>query len=151
VYDCFVKGWRAGAAFFVLAPLGVYIGVIAGYGMQLDKLLPMGMGIGNSLGNTYVSQFLIGLVAGLVTFGGAYTALPFVQYETVTAGRFISNQVFLDSIAVCSILPTPMVMFVTMVSGRRRDGVCGVGSVRRGTVAAGGVPPRGHVNSAGRR
>jgi len=56
-----------------------------------------------------------------------------VQYECVTSGHFINNSVFLESLAVCSILPTPMVMFATMVGysgalrirGSELDGLVG--------------------------
>ena len=102
------------SALAVLAPLGVFIGVIVAYG-PLDALLPMGVGVARTYGNSYASHFVIGLVGGLVTFGGAYTAIPVIQYEAVTSGHFVTNAVFLDSLAVCSVLPTPMVMFVTMV------------------------------------
>jgi len=70
--------WKAAAAVCTLAPLAVYIGVIIAKG-RMDELLPMGVGVARSLGNSYASHFLIGLVGGLVTFGGAYTAIPFIQ------------------------------------------------------------------------
>jgi putative chromate ion transporter len=106
--------WQAALAFTAVAPLLVFIGVIAAYG-KMDTLVPMGVGVAKHLGNTQGAQFVVGLLAGLVTFGGAYTAIPFVQYETVRSGAWILNQVFLDSLAVCSILPTPLVMFITLV------------------------------------
>ena len=123
-------GWASGLA--TLAPLAAVIGVIAARG-PLDSQLPMGVGVAASLGNSYASHLIIGLLGGLVTFGGAYTAIPFMRYEAVTAGRFISSAIFLDSLAVCSILPTPMVMFSTMVGyssalrmhGSEAEGVVG--------------------------
>ena len=107
-----------------LAPLAVFIAVIIAYG-PMEELLPLGVGVARELGNSYASHFIIGLLGGLVTFGGAYTAIPFMRYETVASGRFITSATFLDSLAVCSILPTPMVMFSTMVgysSGLRMHG-----------------------------
>ena len=132
VYYFLLKRWKAASAVATLAPLAVFIAVIIVYG-RMDNLIPMGIGVAKDLGNSYVSHFLIGLLGGLVTFGGAYTAIPFMQYETVTSGRFITNEVFLDSLAVCSILPTPMVMFSTMVGyssalrmhGSEAEGVAG--------------------------
>ena len=106
--------WLAIAAFFTFAPLLVYIGVTGAYG-RLDDLLPMGVGVATKLGNTYGGQFVVGLVSGLVTFGGAYTAIPFVEYEAVRSGAWIAAQQFLDSLAICSVLPTPLVMFITMI------------------------------------
>jgi chromate transporter len=106
--------WRALCVFWTAAPILVFIGTTGAYG-KLDLIVPMGMGIAAKLGNTQGAQFVIGLVSGLVTFGGAYTALPFIQYETVISGGWILNQVFLDSLSVGSVLPTPLVMFVLMI------------------------------------
>jgi putative chromate ion transporter len=106
--------WKLLLGFWTIAPLLVFIGVIGAYG-KLDNLVPMGMGIAKNLGNTPAGQFVVGLVAGLVTFGGAYTAIPFVEYETVVSGAWIPNKVFLDSLVICSVLPTPMVMFILMI------------------------------------
>ena len=97
-----------------MAPTLVYIGVIGAYG-KLDALIPMGVGVAEKLGNTYGAQFVVGLLGGLVTFGGAYTAIPFVQYEAVVSGGWVLNAAFLDSLAVANLLPTPLVMFITMV------------------------------------
>lgn len=59
--------------------------------------------------------FVLGLVAGSLSFGGAYTAIPFVQAEAVVLGRWLPQQVFIDCIAICNILPAPLVIFVTFV------------------------------------
>ena len=75
--------WKAAAAAAVLAPLAVFIGVIAAKG-RLDELLPMGVGVARTLGNSFLSQYIIGLVGGLVTFGGAYTAIPFIQVRALS-------------------------------------------------------------------
>ena len=56
-----------------------------------------------------------GLKAGLLTFGGAYTAIPFVRHDAVVAGRWITDAGFLDSIALSGILPAPLVIFGTFV------------------------------------
>lgn len=106
--------WGVALAVTILAPIAVFIGVIAAYG-RMDTLIPMGVGVGASLGNTPAAQFVVGLLGGLVTFGGAYTAIPFINYETVTSGAWIAPQVFLDALAIGSILPTPLVMFVVVV------------------------------------
>ena len=134
----YAVAWRAAAVCLALAGLLVFIGVTAAYG-RLDVSVPMGVGVANTLGNSQGAQFVVGLMGGLVTFGGAYTAIPFVQYETVRAGGWIVNQVFLDSLAVCSILPTPLVMFVTMVgyaSGAATGGAHGYSTGINGLVGA---------------
>jgi len=65
--------------------------------------------------NSLWGLFALGLLAGLLTFGGAYTAIPFVQQDAVLAGQWISAQTFLDGIAVTQIIPAPLVMFSTFV------------------------------------
>jgi chromate transporter len=62
-----------------------------------------------------LSLFGSGLQAGLLTFGGAYTAIPFVQRDAVAVGQWMSNAQFLDGLALSGILPAPLVIFVTFV------------------------------------
>lgn len=114
LYIALVSKRKYLAWFIGIAPLAVFIGVIIGIG-PMAELVPMGVGAARTLGNTYGSHFVIGLLGGLVTFGGAYTAIPFMQYETVLDGQWIPNQLFLDSLAICALLPTPLVMFSTMI------------------------------------
>lgn len=59
--------------------------------------------------------FLLGLVAGTLSFGGAYTAIPFVQVEAVLMGAWLPQSVFIDAIAIGDILPAPLVIFATFV------------------------------------
>lgn len=59
--------------------------------------------------------FVLGVVAGSLSFGGAYTAIPFVQAEAVVLGKWLPQQVFIDCIAICNILPAPLVIFATFV------------------------------------
>ena len=56
-----------------------------------------------------------GLKAGLLTFGGAYTVIPFLQDDAVVAGGWMSNQQFLDGLALSGILPAPLIIFSTFV------------------------------------
>ena len=46
-----------------------------------------------------LALFLSGLKAGLLTFGGAYTAIPFVRNDAVGRG-WVSEGQFLDSLAL---------------------------------------------------
>lgn len=55
-----------------------------------------------------------GLKAGLLTFGGAYTAIPYVRADTVGRGQ-ISDGQFLDGIAFAGVIPAPLVIFCTFV------------------------------------
>ncbi|KQM21320.1 chromate efflux transporter [Novosphingobium sp. Leaf2] len=61
---------------------------------------------------TPLALFLAGLKGGLLTFGGAYTAIPYVRADTVGRG-WISDPTFLDGIALAGVLPAPLVIFAT--------------------------------------
>jgi chromate transporter len=58
--------------------------------------------------------FWAGLKGGLLTFGGAYTAIPFIRNDTVGRGWMTDAQ-FLDGLALSGILPAPLVIFSTFV------------------------------------
>jgi len=64
--------------------------------------------------STYL-LFFSGLKSGLLTFGGAYTVIPFLQNDAVVAGAWMTNQQFLDGLALSSILPAPLIIFSTFV------------------------------------
>ena len=59
--------------------------------------------------------FIEGLKAGLLTFGGAYTVVPFLQDTAVEGQGWLTNEEFLDGIALGGILPAPMIIFSTFV------------------------------------
>ena len=59
--------------------------------------------------------FLSGLRTGLLTFGGAYTAIPFLQHDAVTAGAWMTNDQFLEGLALGGVLPAPLIIFGTFV------------------------------------
>lgn len=63
---------------------------------------------------TLAALFIAGLKGGLLTFGGAYTAIPYVRADTVGRG-WINDATFLDGIALAGILPAPLVIFATFV------------------------------------
>lgn len=56
--------------------------------------------------------FVAGLKGGLLTFGGAYTAIPYVRADTVGRG-WLPDGAFLDGVALAGILPAPLVIFGT--------------------------------------
>ncbi len=62
-----------------------------------------------------VDLFISGLKAGLLTFGGAYTVIPFVQQDAVSSGGWMTNSQFLDGLALSGILPAPLIIFSTFV------------------------------------
>jgi chromate transporter len=61
------------------------------------------------------SMLLSGLRAGLLTFGGAYTAIPFLRRDAVEVGGWMTDGQFLDGIALGNVLPAPLVIFGTFV------------------------------------
>lgn len=74
--------------------------------------------------------FLSGLKAGLLTFGGAYTAIPFVRHDAV--GRaWVSDGQFLDSLALSGIIPAPLIIFATFV-GYLAGGLAGAFAITAG-------------------
>lgn len=62
-----------------------------------------------------IALFWSGLKAGLLTFGGAYTVIPFLQRDAVGHGAWMSNGQFLDGLALSGLLPAPLVIFATFV------------------------------------
>jgi len=64
---------------------------------------------------TIPSLFISGLRAGLLTFGGAYTAIPFIRYDAVEFGGWMTNAQFLDGLALSGLLPAPLIIFSTFV------------------------------------
>ena len=67
---------------------------------------------------------LVGLEVGLLTFGGAYTAVPVLHDSAVGGHEWLTEEEFLDGIALGGILPAPMVIFSTFV-GYQADGLVG--------------------------
>ena len=59
--------------------------------------------------------FVSGFKAGMLTFGGAYTVIPFLQEDAVTEGAWMTNAQFLDGLALSSLLPAPLIIFATFV------------------------------------
>jgi chromate transporter len=59
--------------------------------------------------------FLTGLKGGLLTFGGAYTAIPFIREDAVNKNKWMTQAQFLDGIALSGILPAPLIIFSAFV------------------------------------
>ena len=62
-----------------------------------------------------LSLFTLGLRSGLLTFGGAYTAIPYLRNEAVVVIGWMTDSQFLDGLALAGILPAPLVIFGTFV------------------------------------
>ncbi|PQE13870.1 chromate transporter protein [Rutstroemia sp. NJR-2017a BBW] len=76
---------------------------------------PVALALGIAETPSLIHLFVLGLVAGCLSFGGAYTAIPFVQVEAVLKGGWLPQSVFIDCIAIGNILPAPLVIFATFV------------------------------------
>ncbi|MBC7830210.1 MAG: chromate efflux transporter [Chitinophagaceae bacterium] len=59
--------------------------------------------------------FITGLKGGLLSFGGAYTAIPIIQQDAVIKKQWMTREQFLDGIALSGILPAPLIIFSTFV------------------------------------
>lgn len=59
--------------------------------------------------------FITGLKGGLLSFGGAYTAIPILQQDAVIDNQWMTQEQFLDGIALSGILPAPLIIFSTFV------------------------------------
>jgi chromate transporter len=68
--------------------------------------------------------FLEGLKAGLLTFGGAYTVVPFLQESAVDSHHWLTTSEFVDGLALGGVLPAPAIIFSTFV-GFLADGLAG--------------------------
>jgi chromate transport protein ChrA len=95
---------------------------------------PVSLALGIAKTPSLINLFILGLVAGSLSFGGAYTAIPFVQVEAVLKGAWLSQRVFIDCIAIGNVLPAPLVIFATFVGfqGGLVDG--GLGNAFAGAI-----------------
>ena len=83
--------------------------------LLIGSTMPTGPGVTVAAGSvTALALFLSGLKAGLLTFGGAYTAIPFVRGDAVGRG-WVSEPQFLDSLALSGVIPAPLIIFATFV------------------------------------
>jgi chromate transporter len=62
-----------------------------------------------------LTLFWSGLKSGLLTFGGAYTVIPFLRHDAVQVGAWMTNTQFLDGLALSGLLPAPLIIFSTFV------------------------------------
>ena len=106
---------------FGMAALVVAGGILAAWAIGADSVLLLELrlrsGAAASVGPGTVGAvalFLSGLKAGLLTFGGAYTAIPFVRTDAVGRGWVTDGQ-FLDGLALSGVIPAPLIIFATFI------------------------------------
>lgn len=96
----------AGVAIAAVAVLAAIL-----FGLQLE-VAPPAIAISAEPSPQLAALFIAGLKGGLLTFGGAYTAIPYVRADTVGRG-WLPDGVFLDGVALAGVLPAPLVIFGT--------------------------------------
>lgn len=123
------RWWAPAIVLFVLQYVGYALYVVF-RGVPSPVALALGIAKTPSL----LNLFVLGLVAGSLSFGGAYTAIPFIQVEAVLKGAWLSQRVFIDCIAIGNVLPAPLVIFATFVGfqGGLIDG--GLGNAFAGAI-----------------
>jgi chromate transporter len=99
-YELWTNGrrWTHRASSFAIGPLAL-VAVVAG-------------GVTVSLTATI---FFEGLKAGLLTFGGAYTVIPFLREAAVENHHWLTSGQFNDGLSMGGILPAPLIIFSTFV------------------------------------
>ena len=95
---------------------------------------PVSLALGIAQTPSLINLFVLGLVAGSLSFGGAYTAIPFVQVEAVLKGGWLPQSVFIDCIAIGNVLPAPLVIFTTFVGFQGSLKYGGLGTAFAGAV-----------------
>lgn len=121
--------WIPSAILFVLQ-YAAYVIYVVFRGVPSPVSLALGIAKTPSL----INLFVLGLVAGSLSFGGAYTAIPFVQVEAVLKGGWLPQRVFIDCIAVGNVLPAPLVIFATFIGFQSGNVDGGLGSAFAGAV-----------------
>ena len=98
-YEAWKTAGRRGNAVASLSPIGLLVPV---------ALAAVTLGL--------IAQiFLAGLSTGLLTFGGAYTAVPLLQESAVNHHHWLTQDQFVDGLALAGILPAPAIIFSTFV------------------------------------
>lgn len=112
----------AGVAYEVWTTAGTRAGAAASF--SIAPVAAAALVLGAVTLSLTAEVFLEGLKAGLLTFGGAYTVVPFLQDSAVDSQGWLTNAEFLDGIALGGILPAPMIIFSTFV-GYLTSGLAG--------------------------
>ena len=96
-------GRTAAAAGLAIAALAATMAWIAMNGLQLSITAAIAAPQSSVLAQRSLwDLFISGLKAGLLTFGGAYTVIPFLQEDAVSSGGWMTNPQFMDGLALSS-------------------------------------------------
>ncbi|MFO1506051.1 MAG: chromate efflux transporter [Lysobacterales bacterium] len=111
-------GWRmpaAAGAMLAAAAIAVLVLIEGLAGLTLLTQVSAADAMTERASMALPALFWSGLKAGLLTFGGAYTVIPFLQRDAVLHGAWMSNAQFLDGLALSGLLPAPLIIFSTFV------------------------------------
>jgi chromate transporter len=99
-YELWTNGgrWRGRTSSFSLGPLAIVT-----------------LALGTITVSLTAEIFWEGLKAGLLTFGGAFTVIPFLQESAVGGRHWLTESQFVDGLAISGILPAPLIIFSTFV------------------------------------
>lgn len=109
------RGWRAVAFVIFAALVALAVTRILQHGAAELAAVAAAAGAGPRSTPSLFQLLGSGLRTGLLTFGGAYTAIPFLQHDAVVRGGWMTNDQFLDGLALSGILPAPLIIFGTFV------------------------------------
>lgn len=100
VYELWTSGgrWRGQASSLSFGPLTI-----------------VALALGTITVSLTAAIFWEGLKAGLLTFGGAYTVIPFLQESAVESRGWLTDGQFVDGLAISGVLPAPLIIFSTFV------------------------------------
>jgi chromate transporter len=114
-----------GAVVYPLARRGHGVLALALIGFMLAGSMALALTAGRAVGQGPVGipahtpsngeLFVSGIRAGALTFGGAYTAIPFIQEDAVGEDGWMTTGQFLDGLALSGVIPAPLVIFATFV------------------------------------
>jgi chromate transporter len=112
VYALVADGRKGLAVLAALLAAGLGAGLLLATGAPAPAAVAQAPGeVGHA---SLAALFLSGLKGGLLTFGGAYTAIPFLRGDAVGRG-WMSDGQFLDGLALSGVLPAPLIIFSTFV------------------------------------
>jgi chromate transporter len=116
VYVLAKQGWARPAGLLIAVGAAGVIAWLVHKGFDLAALGNPAVKEGTGQAQRSVWElFISGLKAGMLTFGGAYTVIPFLQEDAVADGAWMTNEQFLDGLALSSLLPAPLIIFATFV------------------------------------
>ena len=110
-YVAVVRGWRFVGSLIAASVIAISLTSL----LAPDRAAPPPAT--DDAGGTVTTAELLftGLRGGALTFGGAYTAIPFVEQDATGDHGWMTRSQFLDGIALSGVIPAPLVIFATFV------------------------------------